>query len=351
MSEEKKNGWRNFSILSLSLLMVVFLSAGSFFGYSIYQDRKEASVVSEKLDKINKSNKDNASASEEKIIQEENDISRFKNIIKERDKTLKPAVKKFLKTVEGLNKNVSTDKEMKRFKEMKSDIGSGIASVEDIKGFAKELDKFSKDLLTKQDEYIEEGKRSKLEDEIKRQQEEQRKREAEENRNVDNGYDSGGSNSDNNNNDSGEKPDKNKDDNKKDDDKDNSDKPDKDKDAWLKDLKIILNSVDGSKYKLVEFDGQCNGKKMDSCSTANGTIKVTKKVADYSHSKKVSLMAYEVSQQRLFAVWDTVKNSEEFDELFNKDRNKLAECMAVQKGAKDSGKCTADQLEYAKSLW
>lgn len=342
MNENKQSKKMTALILCMSLLMVFFISSGSFFGYSIYEDRKHAAELQEQLKKLSEEGTVNLSANDEKLIQEENEIARLKNVVKEIDKTLKPAVKDFVETSNKLNKNVEQDKELERFNEMKSDVSTGNVSVQDIKDFAKELEQLTKDLKNKEQDYSEESKRSSLEDEIKKQQEEQKRREEEERLNRDrNNNDDSNNNTDNGNNDSNDSDGDKKTDKPK-------EKPDKD--AWLDDLRVTLNSVGGKNYKLVEFDGNCNGKKADSCST-KGTIKVTKKVADYSHDKKVSLLTYEVAQQEILKKWDKVKDSEEFDSLFNKDKNKLANAMAFVKGAKVSEKFTNEQIEYAKTVW
>jgi len=332
MTEKKKNRWSTFFVLALSFIAVALLAAGSIFGHDVYEDRKTAAELNTKIDALNSGQGISVSAEEEDIIQKENEIARLKNVIKEKDKTLKPAVENFWKTVKGLNRGVSTDQEEKRLGEIREEVDSGGVGADQIKKLAEDVDNLSDGLKDKESEYIEDSERSKLEDEVARKQEEQRKREAEEKEKDNNSSNNGNNNSDNNDND------------------DSTPEPPKE-DAWLDDLTNILNSVGGSKYTLVKYDGKCDTSKGDTCSMKNGTIKVAKKVSKASHADQVFLMTYEVAHQRQFAVAERLNKSEEFAELFDKDMDKLATCMAVVNGAKSSEKFTTDQMNFAKTVW
>lgn len=119
--------------------------------------------------------------------------------------------------------------------------------------------------------------------------------------------------------------------------------------GWITQLRAILDNVGGAHVGLAQAGP--NNCSADACSNSNGTIYVRPPLANYSVAGKYWAMTHELAHQYQFAVWNNLMNSRGYSNLFGRDIEYLANCMAAERGHGGGTVCSKAQLNYAASIW
>jgi hypothetical protein len=117
-------------------------------------------------------------------------------------------------------------------------------------------------------------------------------------------------------------------------------------------VRAALDRVGGAGVPLKRYNGSCGGVKAPACAFSTGTIAYTSAVTTWSTSRIRWAMAHELAHLRQFAVWRALNAAPGYRSLFGKNPERLANCMARQRGYPGStASCSKAQLAWAASIW